>query len=255
MVFGSWVPPPPAPIDSSPFCFEFHPQKAIVGKAASSRRSKGITLGFHWYRHFHEGFAQMYNDKVATVSMDRDEGGLFNSNVVTNMTEQTCSLQCLLSLIEDPHRRDSSSHSCNTVDILQDFVDVLDKDSFGLDKDAFGLDRDSFGPEKGFESDDDQSLSPTSPTMPDYYHVSLPKYYSHDKVLLVGFGEKPGTLSFREHQRKISHKIHRLVHRVSELASPRIRLATSNPKSPSEVFRDSLLEATSQRDSFVDAYQ
>lgn len=212
-----------------------------MGKAASSRRSKGITLGLHWYRHFHEGFAQMYNDKVATVSMDRDEGGLFNSNAVTDMTEQTCSLQSLLSLIENPHRRDSSSHGCNTVDILQDFVDVLDKESSG--------------PEKGFDSDDDQSLSPTSPTMPDYYHVSLPKYYSHDKVLLVEFGEKPGTLNFRDHQRKISHKIHRLVHRVSELASPRIRLATANPKSPSEVFRDSLLEATSQRDSFVDAYQ
>lgn len=247
MVFGSWVPPTPA--RSSPSSFIFHMTRASGsgGKAGAARRGENVTPGLRCYQHFCQEFAHLYNEQLAkTHSSGRgmEQSPTCGEKAAGHVGEMLPSACCpheakdLLPVLGDLCIRGSSSRSCTAEDILQEFVDVMDEGSMGA------------------RSDDDQSLSPRSPFMPtDCYQQSLSKYCSHDEVLFEDLCERQETVSFRDHQRKISRKIHQFVHRVSGLASPRPRSTTaSTPKSPSEVFRTSLLEATSQRDSFIDAY-
>lgn len=186
-------------------------------------------VGLQYYELFHQKFAEIYQQRhlelasLATeLEVESDPFGLGQSSPTSG---DTSPLRADYSPINDSEASFSPLGECvnsypdspqTTTDmILDDFIDAQDE----LD-----------------------SLSADSPLIESYYLSDALSHHS---------GHSHSS-SIRSHGRKISQRLHRF---VGHLTSPRgdRPMGQSTQKTPAEIFRESLLEASSQRDCFIDS--
>lgn len=210
--------------------FVFYPGASPLGAAdnGDNDTGRGRLAGLQYYELFRQKFAQVYQrwslDLVPLVTEVEAESDPCATAQSPLLFADNSPLLSGYSQLDDseasfspPGDYDSSypgSPQTTTGMILDDFVDAqYELDSFNAD----------------------------SPLIESYYLSD-----GHSQ-----FSGHSHSSSIRSHGRKISQKLHRF---VGNLTSPRgdRPLGRTAPKTPAEIFRESLFEASSHRDHFVD---
>lgn len=211
--------------------FAFHPGTSHLGAAeddGDNDKWRGKVVGLQYYELFHQKFAEIYQQRsldltplTTELEAESDPLAIAPSPPIS---EDNSPLPPDHSQLNDSETSFSplgeydspylGSPQTTTMMILDDFVDAqYELDSFNTD----------------------------SPLIESYY---LSDGHSH-------FSGHSHSSSIRSHGRKISQKLHRL---VGNLTLPRgdRPVGRSAPKTPAEIFRESLFEASSHRDHFMD---
>jgi hypothetical protein len=237
---------PPVIVETRQDFFKFTPKDT---NPSIPTRSEPVNL--LQYEMFHKMFSRMYRGEIVIQSPPREES--------QPRLEEICWISQILETITlDSPSVESKEPVMNSFDssaatslILDDFLLEEGEEDFedGGEEKRLG---------SGEEESKDRTASPASPRFKSaisaYNHSviapppSVPNYSSsitseHSTVSLVG-----------GHCRKFSERIGRFVDRVSGRSSPRGPSRVEPRKTHAEAFRDSLAEASSLRDSFIERY-
>lgn len=266
MTCRSRIPPFVVKISNRPkvFALSNNPEKSQCLEVR--QRGRAAAKGLQHYENFHSKFAQIYNsstiERTGKISMNIESFESFESfdGSVNSCIEEMVKVLDDLPISDDKEDDDSSptgerttidhqssESSATTSIILDDFTD--DDTMRGLEVS-----------QKTFVTCNSKVAMPPPPPSPSYYYSPSTSSTCDSPLsetpinLYLSSIPNSETSSLRYHRRRISQKIHNMISRVSGLASPRSQSRIVPRKSPAEAFRDSLAEANSQRDSFLDRY-